>query len=129
VLREFSNLRQVPGTYRRLFEDDYFELYPWYDRRWGRLLGFQLVYDKYGDCHALTWTQREGYEHHSVPNADDAGGLKGTPLLMPDGSVDCIALAERFLQSSSHLPRMLREFVHRAILRYGHCGDRCEGER
>jgi hypothetical protein len=124
VLREFSNVRQVPGTYRRLFQDDYFELYLWYHRRWGRFLGFQLVYDKYGDCHALTWTKLEGYEHHSVPDADGApgGGVKGTPLLMPDGTVDCAALADRFLEASSHLPRLPREFVHSAILSYGQVG-------
>ncbi len=126
MLREFRNVRQDPGTYRRLFTDEYFDLYLWYRWRWGRLRGFQLVYDKDGSCHALTWTRREGYRHEAVDDGDSGvgGGGKATPILVPDGSVDCIALADRFLQASSYLSRRLRAFVHRVILQYGHIGDR-----
>jgi len=124
MLREFRNVRQDPGTYRRLFTDEYFDLYLWYRWRWGRLRGFQLVYDKDGSCHALTWTRREGYRHEAVDDGDSGGGDRRTPILVPDGSVDCIALADRFLQASSYLSRRLRAFVHRVILQYGHIGDR-----
>ena len=124
MLQEFSKVRQERGTYRRLFTDGYFDLYLWYRRRWGRFLGFQLVYDKGHNPHALTWTQREGYQHQSVDGADEPGGNKGTPFLVPDGAVDCIALADRFLQASSHLPHRLRAVVHGAIVRYAHIGGR-----
>jgi hypothetical protein len=126
VLREFRKVRQDPGTYRRLFTDEYFDLYLWYRWRWGRLRGFQLVYDKDGSCHALTWTRRGGYRHESVDDGEGGGGggYKPSPILVPDGSVDCIALADRFLQASSYLSRRLRALMHRVILQYGHIEDR-----
>jgi hypothetical protein len=43
---------------------------------------------------------------------------------VPDGAVDCIALADRFLQAGSHLPHRLRAVVHGVILQYGKIGDR-----
>ena len=123
MLREFRKVRQSPGEYRRLFTDEYFDLYLWYRRRWGRLRGFQLVYDKGRSPHALTWTRRRGYRHESVDDGDGAPSHGCTPVLVPDGSLDCIALAERFLQASGDVPGRLRASVHTAILQHGQIGD------
>jgi hypothetical protein len=73
MLREFRKVRQERGTYRRLFTDDYFDLYLWYSQRWGRFLGFQLVYDKNDNPHALTWTESQGFQHESVDDRESPG--------------------------------------------------------
>ena len=118
MLREFSKVRQQKGGFRRLFADEYFDLYLWYRFRWGRIRGFQLCYDKDRNYHSLTWTRDSGYCHESVDDGDCGGGPKRSPILIPDGSFDRAALAHRFREASSGMPRRLRDFVQHTILAY-----------
>ena len=124
MLHEFHKVRQERGGFRRLFTDEYFDLYLWYRSRWGRLCGFQLCYDKDLSYHALTWTRDQGYRHESVDDGEGGvgGGGKSTPILVPDGFLDKAVLAERFLRASEHIPRRLRAFVHKVILAYDNTG-------
>lgn len=85
MLKEFSKVRQEPSSYRRLFCDENYDLYVWYDSPDGRLLGFQLVYFDDGCQKALTWTESEGYRHNAVDGWDSSRFNK-TPLLVPDGT-------------------------------------------
>lgn len=118
MLREFKRVRQEKQGYRRLFVDEYFDLYIWYTRRWGKLLGFQLCYDKQADMHVLTWTRREGYAHSRVDDGDFGGGPKRTPVLIPDAFFDRTAIANHFLEASKGLSRRIAGFVHRRLLQY-----------
>jgi hypothetical protein len=85
VLTEFPNVRQEPLGYRRLFCDEQYDLYAWYDAPGGRLFGFQLVYFEEDGQKALTWTEDEGYRHNAV-DGWDSGRFNKTPLLVPDGT-------------------------------------------
>ena len=99
MLQEFPTVRQEEGTFRRLFSDENFDLYLWYRSRWGRLIGYQLCYDKGENYHCLTWTRDSGYSHEAVDDGESGGaggGYKGTPILIPDGVLDKASLAERF---------------------------------
>ncbi len=84
MLQEFSRLRQEPNGYRRLFENEQFNLYIWYTARDGKILGFQLVYFSGEEQKAMTWTQDEGYSHNTVDGWDSSYFNK-TPLLVADG--------------------------------------------
>jgi hypothetical protein len=118
MLQEFRKVRQDKHGFRRLFADQYFDLYLWYPSRLGRLRGFQLCYDKDRDYHALTWTRDGGYRHESVDDGDCGGGHKLSPVLVPDGAIDKAALADQSLSASGRMPRGIREVVHEAILAY-----------
>ena len=119
MLEEFRRVRQERGSYRRLFTDEYADLYFWYTRRWGRLVGFQLCYDREGETRVLTWTEREGYRHEALDDGDvSSGGPKRTPLLVPDGAFDGEAVSAAFLARARRMPARLRALVHRKLLEF-----------
>ncbi|TFG84135.1 MAG: hypothetical protein E4H20_04035 [Spirochaetales bacterium] len=105
MFKEFPNLRQHDDSYRRLFFDDFFDLYAWYDQEGGRMIGFQLVYDKRGYQRSLTWTESEGYRHNKIDEGERAGTSKMTPILVPDGVFDAISVSERFERDTAGLDR------------------------
>ena len=71
MLTEFVNVRQVPGEpKRRWFSDDNFELIVWMNED-GKIIGFQLDYDKDKNMRALTWKDPSSYFHHRVDDGED----------------------------------------------------------
>jgi hypothetical protein len=84
MLTEFKRLRQDRTGYRRLFENEGYNLYVWYDRKGGAITGFQLVYFLGDEQKALTWTSDGGYSHNTVDGWDSVRFNK-TPLLVMDG--------------------------------------------
>ena len=118
-LREFENVRQEPGSYRRLFASAYFDLYLWYDRQGGRVTGFQLCYDKDHVYRVLTWTEQEGYRHNRVDDGDvSSGGPKRTPILIPDGTFDAPTITELFLAAARGLDAAIVDLVRVKLAEY-----------
>lgn len=111
MLKEYDNLRQDETGFRRLFFDEYFDLYAWYDREGGRITGFQLVYDKLGLQRSLTWLEDEGFLHNKVDEGERAGSIKMTPILVPDGAFDADTVAERFARESGNIDPGFRTLV------------------
>ncbi len=84
MLREFVRVRQEETGFRRLFTDELFDLYVWYeDRTRARMIGFQLVYRSGLDEKALTWTERDGFLHTKVDDGDRK--TNQSPILVQDG--------------------------------------------
>ena len=74
-LKEFSKVRQEKEGYRRLFADDYFDLYIWYDSKEKMSkIGFQLVYGK--KSKAITWSQGS-LNHNKI---EDEGWYNPSPV-------------------------------------------------
>ena len=118
-LREFVNVRQEPGSYRQLFASAYFDLYLWYDRKGGRVTGFQLCYDKDRAYRVLTWTEQEGYNHNRVDDGDiGSGGPKRTPILVADGTFDAPTITERFLTAAQGLDAAIVDLVQAKLTEY-----------
>jgi len=88
VLREISNVRQIPGDPpRRWFTDEAMDLYIWLDES-DEVIGFQLTYDKPGSEKALTWKRGDNVMHTRVEEGSRPGKYPGSPILMIDGVVD-----------------------------------------
>ncbi|MBU0934516.1 MAG: hypothetical protein KKI09_12360 [Spirochaetes bacterium] len=112
MLKEFPSLRQHESGYRRLFFDDYFDLYVWFDKKGGIISGFQLVYDKVDNPHSLTWMVDEGYMHNKIDEGEKQGmGMKMTPILIPDGLFDSVSVAARLELTISSVDEDIRSLV------------------
>jgi hypothetical protein len=112
MMMEFDNLSQQEGGYRRLFTDEDFELYVWYEREGGPFKGFQLVYDRQTDPHALTWLEDEGFGHNAIDDGElSSYTQKATPVLMPDGLFDKERVAPRFERASEGIDGLARSYV------------------
>lgn len=118
MLREFSDLRQDTEGHRRLFSDETFDLYLWYDRVGGKIVGFQLCYDKGENEHALTWIEGKGYLHSRIDDGESSVRENLTPVLARDGFFDRHGVAERFREASREIERGIAELVYRRILAF-----------
>ena len=119
MLTEVRNTRQVANEgRRRWFTDSYFDLIVWYVRGETEIAGFQLCYDKQRDERAVTWHRGEGFDHKRIDDGEVAGRMKMTPVLVPDGTFDCAAVAERFSRESRKIDPEVREFVHERLTGY-----------
>ncbi|HCM24972.1 MAG TPA: hypothetical protein DIC34_00220 [Treponema sp.] len=116
MLAEFPNLSQSGDGYRRLFTDDYFDLYIWYDGKDGEPTGFQLNYSVRDDPHSLTCSIGGSCTHTKIDEGEDAPGrFKGSPILVSDGAFEKDTVLERFRSASRTLDAGMRNIIIKAI--------------
>jgi len=119
MLMEFPNLSQSGEGYRRLFTDEFFDLYIWYDKKDGDPTGFQLNYSVRDDPHSLTCSMGGSCTHARIDEGEDAPGhFKGTPILVSDGVFEKDPVLERFLAASLNLDTKMRDVIIEAIQNY-----------
>ena len=118
MLRELDNPRQNENEIRRLFNDDYFDLYVWYNED-NSIKGFQLCYEKNADARALTWHRDHGYSHMRIDDGETGNYIqKMKPILVPDGIFNFNAIAEKFKNESARIEKKVADFVYDKILCY-----------
>ena len=119
MLREVTNVRQIPDDPpRRWFSDEFFDLIVWFapDRS---IHGFQLCYDIGNKPRALTWFKDKGYTHNGIDDGEPAGGVnKASPILVPDGLFDTPHISAKLAAAGGDLPRDIRELVLTKIREY-----------
>lgn len=120
MLSEVRNTRQIKNEgRRRWFTDSYFDLIVWYEREGSAIAGFQLCYDKEREERALTWRRGEGFDHKRIDDGEVTGRMKMTPVLVPDGTFDYTAVAERFRRQSETIDPEIRDLVYDKVMHYG----------
>ncbi len=119
MLREFPNVRQIPGeSKRRWFSDEYFDLIVWLNEK-DDIVGFQLCYDILKGQRALTWYEETGFSHHRVDDGESKHGkLKATPVLVPDGRFDSQKIVRRFQEASKNIEERIAAFVYNKLKHY-----------
>jgi len=113
MLNEIHHVRQVPGERRRRwFFDKEMDLTVWFSDD-ASIVGFQLVYGRPMDPHALTWWRDTGFYHHRVDDGErpDTLARKGTPVLLPDGHFDVDAVVSVFESLSRDMDAEITTFV------------------
>jgi hypothetical protein len=111
MLREVSNVRQVPGEpRRRCFFSHLQDLWVWFDDD-GAPVAFQLFYGKYRDEHAIRWKAGQGFVHERVDDGENAGVVKQAPILFHDGPFAAANVIAEFLAISGELPGDIVQFV------------------
>jgi hypothetical protein len=120
-MREINQdiVKQVPDEpRRRWFEDDFFDLLIW-ENSAGRIVGFQLCYDKLHNQHALTWNENKGFIHNKIDDGENnPGKYKSTPLLTPDGTFYYLSIAEKFKIKSFDIDAEVSAFVYEKVRDY-----------
>ena len=106
---------------KRGYSDEFFGLIVGVGQQ-GKIVSFQLCYDKDSRKHALTWKRPSLYGHQRVDDGENRPGKhKSTPVLLPDGAFDPRTVAERFKVESSKINQAHSEFVCRKLLEFD-CG-------
>ena len=115
MLKEIQNVKQDSKfLQKRWFGDAYFDLLIWEDGN-GRIYSFQLCYDKGKNEHAFNWIKEKEITHHKVDDGDGVGVVKGTPVLIPEKSINSLKILKRFIDSYGELDIKVTKFIVRKI--------------
>ena len=118
MLREIGSVKQYEGElFRRWFEDDFFDLFVWYDQS-HRLFGFQLCYDKTHRENALTWLEDRGYSHHSIDAGETSVWEMKAPTLLNDASFADRRVIESFIARSKNIDAEISTLVLEKLKEY-----------
>lgn len=119
-MHEINDIQQPAGEpRRRWFFDPVMELVVWLDDA-DDIVGFQLVYDRPMDPHALTWYEESGYYHHRVDDGEcpDTTAFKGIPILIADGRFDYQRVGKDFKGKSVDIDPRVAGFVYDKIMQF-----------
>jgi hypothetical protein len=117
MLSEYENVRQEKKNHRRLFRDDKYNLYVWYEKKNGKILGFQIIYNLEDIQKAFTYEEDNGYYHNEVDGWDNTA-YKGTPLLVQDGKFGKNEMYKIMKHELANIETDLRAYILNKILEY-----------
>lgn len=118
MLRELLRISQERVGFRRLFWDEYFDLFIWYhDDTQREIIGFQLCYDKRRDERALTWRADTGFNHQTIDDGEGAGNYPRTPVLAAGGEFDS-SVVSRFAESCDEIEAAIAALVLEKLCDY-----------
>lgn len=117
MLKEFKKLRQVESISRKLFTDNYFDLYIWYKKNTEDFIGFQLVFCVNEIQMALT------AEVGKIPNIRkvDSGDNEfygPTDILDGVGFFPKTELYREFYERSKYMDNYIRDNILKVISEY-----------
>ncbi len=117
MLKAIPQVRQIPGEARRSwFIDDDFDLIVWFDAC-DEMIGFQLIYDKLQQPHALTWKPSSGFQHDTVDDGESRPGrYKASPILQTDGAFQSTRVADHFRQAAAQLDQPWVDTIYHQLL-------------
>jgi hypothetical protein len=119
MLKEFTNVTQPKDGYRRVFGDDFFDLYVWYPEKGGRIIGFELCYDRNGDPHSIIWKEGGGYLHSKIDDGEGRPGRsKKTPILVADGLFNNQEIAGKFRFHGRKIAKEITDLVYGKLSEY-----------
>jgi hypothetical protein len=110
-LKEIGAVQQEKnGTEKRWFQDDYFDLIVWFDKK-KNIVAFELCYDRLFDEHVLVWRALSGYSHYKVDSGEESALKNRSPIAVSDGVFNAEKLLEDFLKSSTALETQVARFI------------------
>ncbi|HYP02234.1 MAG TPA: hypothetical protein VER76_18730 [Pyrinomonadaceae bacterium] len=125
MLREIKELKQTAGQPpSRWFNDDLLDLFVWHDED-GRIIGFQLCFDKDTAERALTYSDRDGYRLDNVYGEESSLDM-GSPVLSRAADLPFPRLLALLVERGAGIdPRVLRYVTEKlkAYLATRHAAD------
>ena len=119
MLSELKEVNQEKDGFRRIYIGTEFDLFVWYDKKGGSILGFELCYDKDEDERSITWRKTGGYLHSRIDTGENnPGRRKQSPVLVADGVFDSGSVADKFRQNSSKVDKQIADLVYNKLLEY-----------
>ncbi len=109
MLRELNTKQNAGDFFRRWFNDEFFDLFAWYDD--GPPVGFQLCYDKDGRESALTYLDGLGYTLNAVDSGEDSVWGGAAPVLKETAEFPRGRILDAFSTRSSGIDAEVRYYV------------------
>ena len=115
MLQKIRGVRQDDASRERhWFQDDYFDLFVWTDAA-GRVLAFQLCYDRLRQERVLAWSEEHGFIHHRVDDGEPTPVKNMTPIMITDGWFAVAEIGAEFDVRGSGMDSAVRDFIRGKI--------------
>jgi len=121
MLQKIRGVRQDDASRERhWFQDDYFDLFVWTDAA-GKVLAFQLCYDRLRHERVLAWSVERGFIHRRVDDGEQTPVKNMTPIMVTDDRFAAEDIGAEFDIRGSGMDAAVRDFIRRKI---GEAGSR-----
>ena len=115
MLQKIRAVRQDDASRERhWFQDDYFDLFVWTDAT-GKVLAFQLCYDRLRQERVLAWSAERGFIHRRVDDGEQLPAKNMTPIMVADGWFDAADIGAEFDVRGRGMDAAVRDFIRRKI--------------
>lgn len=104
-----------PGVVKRWFNDKEFDLILWQSTSDERIARFHLSYGKPSYERILAWSEESGYRHGGVDDGEPGHGIKRSPLIVSDGTLNSAAVAQRFQEAAVSVDPAIVRFISEKI--------------
>lgn len=113
-----SQHNDSPTTYKRWFQDEYFDLFIWEENRTQEVIGFQLCYDRLGKERVLSWDQCRGFGHHRIDDGEHSPHKNMTPVFVVGGNFASDEVLSRFSKESIQIDENIKQFIMQKLIEY-----------
>lgn len=115
MLQKIRGVRQDDESKERnWFQNEFFDLFVWTGQS-GRVIAFQLCYDRLDNERVLAWNEAGGFLHRRVDDGEHTPVKNMTPIMVADGRFAADGIAAEFDARSIGLEPRIREFIRRKI--------------
>lgn len=119
MLSEITAVRQDGPDRKRLwFQDEFFDLFVWTDPA-GKVLAFQLCYDRLKRERVLAWNEKGGFAHRRIDDGEQTPLKNRAPILVADGAFPAAKVGAEFERRNTALESGLRDFIRVKIREAG----------
>ncbi len=115
MLHKIRAVRQDDADRQRHgFQDDFFDLFAWTDVA-GKVIAFQLCYNRLNHERVLAWSEESGFSHRRIDDGEELPGPKMTPVMVADGTFAGLRIAAEFDNRSTNRDLRWRQFIRGKI--------------
>ena len=115
MLQKIRGVRQdVADRERHWFQDEFFDLFAWTDAA-GKVIAFQLCYDRPNRERVLAWSESAGFAHRRIDDGEALPVQKMAPIMVADGQFAAHSIAAEFDSRTAAIDPHLRRFIRNKI--------------
>ena len=115
MLQKIHGLRlDVADRERHWFQDEFFDLFAWTHAA-GKLIAFQLCYDRLNRERVLVWSEAAGFVHRRIDDGEALPVQKMAPIMVADGHFEAHSIAAEFDHRTATSDPRWRRFIRNKI--------------
>ena len=118
MLVEFNINQKEKNEKKHWFQDEYFDLFVWFDTTNGKITSFQLCYDRGKQERVISWDYEKGFSHHNIDDGETSPHKNMTPVFIQYGRFAHHEVMPKFLQSSSQIDTTISYFIIQKLNEY-----------
>ena len=93
------------------FQDEYFDLFIWFDINNGEMINFQLCYDRLKRERVMSWDDEKGFNHYHVDDGEGSPHKNMSPVFIQNGRFAYSEAMPKFVKSSRQIDKKISRFI------------------